>query len=258
MKIHFYKYQGAGNDFVLIDNREGAISLSTAQVAFLCDRRFGIGADGLMLLETVEDADFKMVYYNSDGNESTMCGNGGRCIAAFATHLGIAGLQMTFEAVDGLHFAVIKDRDVVALQMQDVTGIRFDEGFDILDTGSPHYIAWVKDTEAVDVFAEGRNIRNRDLFQPKGINVNFVQRDGNGLHIRTYERGVEDETLACGTGVTAAAIASVGQQTGVFQVPVKARGGELSVSFEKTSADSAQNIILTGEAKFVFEGAIDL
>ncbi len=258
MNIRFYKYQGAGNDFILIDNRDGQVKLNTEQVAFLCNRRFGIGADGLMLLELVEDADFKMVYFNSDGNESTMCGNGGRCIAAFAHKLGAAGKQMTFEAIDGLHFAVIKDNNIVALQMQDVTAIEFGEGYDILNTGSPHYITWVNDTATVDVFGEGRSIRNREQFQPKGINVNFVNRKGNGLDIRTYERGVEDETFACGTGVTAAAIASVGRQTGVFHVPVAAKGGDLSVSFEKTSDTTAENIILTGDAKFVFEGEIGI
>lgn len=258
MNIPFHKYQGAGNDFVLIDNRDKSITLNTAQIALLCNRRFGIGADGLMLLELVEDADFKMVYFNSDGNESTMCGNGGRCIAAFAHTLGVAGRQMNFEAIDGLHFAVIKENNIVALQMQDVSTIAFNDGFDILDTGSPHYIQWVDDAGAVDVFQEGRTIRNREPFQPKGINVNFVNRNGNGLTIRTYERGVEDETLACGTGVTAAAIASVGQQTGVFHVPVTAKGGALSVSFEKTSPGTAENIILTGEAKFVFQGSIQM
>jgi diaminopimelate epimerase len=258
MNIRFYKYQGAGNDFILIDNRDGQIKLNTEQISFLCDRRFGIGADGLMLLELVEDADFKMVYYNSDGNESTMCGNGGRCIAGFAHKLGVAGRQMNFEAIDGLHFAVIKDNNIVALQMQDVKSIEFGEGHDILNTGSPHYVTWVENTADINVFQEGRSIRNQEQFQPKGINVNFVQRNGNGLNIRTYERGVEDETFACGTGVTAAAIASVGRQTGVFTVPVIAKGGSLSVSFEKTGVTTAENIILTGEAKFVFEGEIEL
>lgn len=256
MNIHFYKYHGAGNDFILADNRERNIQLTTEQVAALCDRRFGIGADGLMLLQLTEDADFEMVYYNSDGNESTMCGNGGRCIAAFANRLGIVDRQMNFKAIDGMHFAVIKDDDIVALQMQDVAGIQFGDGFEILDTGSPHYISWVEDASEVDVFREGRAIRSREQFQPKGINVNFVNKKGNGLAIRTYERGVEDETLACGTGVTAAAIVSVGKETGVFHVPVAAKGGQLSVSFEKTNEQTAENIILTGPAKFVFEGDV--
>lgn len=258
MKLHFSKYQGAGNDFILIDNRKQELFLDTARIALLCDRRFGIGADGLMLLQLCEDADFEMVYFNSDGKESTMCGNGGRCIAAFAHRLGITGKQMNFKAVDGMHFAVIRENNIVALQMQDVTDIEFGTGFEILNTGSPHFVSWVPQAAAVDVFAAGRAIRNQDRFQPKGINVNFVNRKGNGLDIRTYERGVEEETLACGTGVTAAAIVSVGRQTGVFHIPVSARGGNLSVSFEKTQPHTAENIILTGEAASVFEGAIEI
>jgi len=257
MKIHFYKYQGAGNDFILIDNRDNALSLTTGQVAFLCDRRFGIGADGLMLLQSSPGADFEMVYYNADGNESTMCGNGGRCIAAFAYHQGLTGKDMNFKAIDGLHRALVREGAIVSLHMQDVTHIRFEEGYAMLDTGSPHYVREVDDVQSVDVFNEGRAIRNQ--FAPKGINVNFVAAgDGSGLTIRTYERGVEDETLACGTGVTAAAIASVKHATGTFEVPVKAMGGALSVSFEKKSADTAEHIILTGPAQKVFEGDIEL
>lgn len=257
MELTFYKYQGAGNDFVLIDNREGNINLDTKQIAHLCDRHFGIGADGLMYLQLCADADFQMVYFNSDGNESTMCGNGGRCIAAFAHHLGVAGTTMKFKAIDGMHEAVINKDKTVALHMQDVTNIEFAETYQVLNTGSPHYVVWVEATAEVDVFEEGRNIRNQDRFQPKGINVNFVSRiNDDGIAIRTYERGVEDETLACGTGVTAAAIVSAGMQTGKFEIPVKAVGGDLSVSFEKKDAGTAQHIILTGEAAFVFKGSI--
>lgn len=258
MNIHFYKYQGAGNDFVIIDNREGNIQLSTGQIAFLCDRRFGIGADGLMLLQSFADADFDMVYYNADGNESTMCGNGGRCIAAFANHQQIIGRETTFKAIDGLHDAAILPNYNVALHMINVDDIRFEDGYTILNTGSPHYIKEVENTDLVNVFEEGRNIRNQSEFQPKGINVNFVAGNEKGLSIRTYERGVEDETLACGTGVTAAAIASVKKQTGIFQIAVKAKGGDLSVIFEKRTANTAENIILTGGAQFVFEGDIEI
>lgn len=258
MELNFYKYQGAGNDFILMDNREGSIALNTEQIARLCDRHFGIGADGLMLLQLDEEADFEMVYFNSDGKESTMCGNGGRCIAAFAYKLGAAARQMTFKAIDGLHFAVVKDNNIVALQMQDVTAIEFGVGYEVLNTGSPHYISWVDSVADVPVFEEGRAVRNSERFREQGINVNFVNRNGNGIAIRTYERGVEDETLACGTGVTAAAIVSVGQQTGVFHIPVAAKGGALSVSFEKTGAQTAENIILTGGANFVFEGKVEI
>lgn len=258
MELSFYKYHGAGNDFILVDNRSGAIQLQVSQIAALCHRRFGIGADGLMLLQEVPDADFEMVYYNADGNESTMCGNGGRCIAAFAHHLGIAGADMRFKAVDGMHKARIRPDGTVALHMQDVQQIGFEEDHVILDTGSPHYIQWVDDVSRIDVFGEGRAIRNREAFQPKGINVNFVQRAGGDLLIRTYERGVEDETLACGTGVTAAAIAAVGAETGHFHIPVRAVGGMLSVSFEKKDAGTAEDIVLTGGAVFVFKGIVGI
>lgn len=258
MKLNFYKYQGAGNDFVLLDNRNDALNLSTSQIAWLCNRHFGIGADGLMLLQNCAHADFEMVYFNSDGQESTMCGNGGRCIAAFAHHIGASGKEMHFKAIDGMHIATIKEDNNVDLHMQDVTDIEEGEDFAILNTGSPHFVQWVKDVEQIDAFTEGRRIRNRDAFQPKGINVNFVARQGEAIAIRTYERGVEDETLACGTGVTAAAIVSVGQQTGKFKVTVKAMGGTLWVSFEKTDAHNARNIVLTGRADFVFSGQIEI
>lgn len=258
MEITFYKYQGAGNDFILIDNREGLVHLTTTQVAQLCDRHFGIGADGLMCLQTAPGADFEMVYFNSDGNESTMCGNGGRCIAAFAHHLKVAGTTMRFKAIDGMHDATIQEDGHVALHMKDVTAIEFADAFQVLDTGSPHYVSWVDDTALVDVFAEGRRIRNTDRFQPKGINVNFVSRDDKGIVIRTYERGVEDETLACGTGVTAAAIVAVGQDTGHFDIAVKAVGGNLSVSFDKQDSNTATNVVLTGGAQFVFKGNVEV
>ncbi len=258
MKIPFYKYHGAGNDFILMDNRDGAIQLTVEQVAALCHRRFGIGADGLMLLQTAVGADFEMVYYNSDGNESTMCGNGGRCIAAFAYHKGIVREHMSFKAIDGLHEAHILENGTVALHMQAVKQIDFEERYTILDTGSPHLVQWVEDLDQTEVFREGREIRNWPRFQPKGINVNFVQRLDKGIAIRTYERGVEDETLACGTGVTAAAIVAAGKETGHFDIPVQALGGDLSVAFDKKDAGTAEHIVLTGGATFVFEGTITI
>jgi diaminopimelate epimerase len=258
MKIHFYKYHGAGNDFILVDNRDRQIALSIEQIAFLCHRRFGIGADGLMLLQAIDNADFEMVYFNADGNESTMCGNGGRCIAAFAHRLGITGDTMEFMAIDGMHKAEVLQGGNVALHMQDVHTIEFEKDYAILNTGSPHFIQWVDDAATIDVFARGREIRNRSEFQPKGINVNFVNRTKDGINIRTYERGVEDETLACGTGVTAAAIAAVGKKKGSYTIPVKAMGGMLSVSFDKKSETTAEHIVLTGGATFVFEGEVDV
>lgn len=258
MKINFFKYQGAGNDFVIIDNRSGNIQLTTAQVNFLCDRRFGIGADGLMLVEQAEGYDYRMVYFNADGNESTMCGNGGRCIAAFTHHAGMAGGEQFFVAVDGPHKANILSEDVVSLQMQDVSQIEIAQDATILNTGSPHFVQFVADVATIDVYKEGKAIRNRAQFQPKGINVNFVMATDTGLKVRTYERGVEDETLACGTGVTAVAIASAADKTGQMTIPVEAMGGMLEVSFEKTDAQHAHNIWLKGPAKMVFSGTIEI
>ncbi|MGN6566604.1 MAG: diaminopimelate epimerase [Flavipsychrobacter sp.] len=258
MIIQFHKYQGTGNDFILIDNRAKGISLTKDQVAFLCHRRFGIGADGLMLLQDAEGYDFRMVYYNSDGGESTMCGNGGRCITAFAKKLGLVKKVANFIAIDGAHFATINEDGTVSLHMQDVQEINAADGHTTLNTGSPHYVQWVNDVQNTDVFTEGRRIRNRDEFQPKGINVNFVQLQNGKLWVRTYERGVEDETLSCGTGVTASAIAATANATGEFNTTLYTPGGTLNVSFIKDSADTARNVVLSGPATFVFEGAIEL
>lgn len=258
MRLHVYKYQGAGNDFVLIDNRKGDVYLDRTQIAWLCDRHFGIGADGLMLLQEVPGADFEMIYFNADGQESTMCGNGGRCIAAFAHRLGMKDMPLRFKAIDGMHEATLLPEMKVALLMQDVDSMEHGAGYTYLDTGSPHFITWVDDINSVDVVAEGRAIRHQERFEPKGVNVNFVQRQQDSLCIRTYERGVEDETLACGTGITAAAIASVAAASGHFSVSVKARGGDLQVSFDKTNEGRFRNIILQGPAQFVFEADITI
>lgn len=258
MKLHFYKYQGAGNDFILADNRDKNIHLNRQQVAFLCDRHFGIGADGLMLLEPAGGYDFRMVYYNSDGNESTMCGNGGRCITAFAKKLGIIQDACNFVAIDGPHHAVIDKQGLVHLGMQDVHHIAFQDGFTILNTGSPHYVLPVDDVDNTDVFTCGREIRNTEIYQPKGINVNFVQDTGEAIKVRTYERGVENETLSCGTGVTACAIATVHRATGNFDRPVITPGGRLRVTFRKSSPESATEVVLIGPAELVFEGYIDV
>lgn len=258
MTTAFYKYQGTGNDFILMDNRDKSIQLSHTQIAQLCDRRFGIGADGLMLLEQEAGYDFKMVYYNADGNESTMCGNGGRCITAFAKKLGIINTHTKFIAVDGVHDATVNADDTISLQMKNVSSILIQPEYTTLDTGSPHYVVFVNDVKNTDVFNEGKSIRNKAEYQPRGINVNFVQREANTLAVRTYERGVEDETLSCGTGVTAAAIASTDTQTGDFNIAITTPGGMLSVRFQKTSALEAKDVILTGAAEFVFMGSLDL
>ncbi len=254
--IAFAKYHGTGNDFILIDNRQARFSFSKEEVAALCHRRFGIGADGLMLLENAKAADFKMVYYNADGGISTLCGNGSRCIVAFAQHLGmLQGEEAVFEAADGLHQAQLLPDGNITIEMQNVDEILPDEEGVFLDTGSPHLVIRTPDARGENVCAQGRELRNVARFAPGGTNVNFVEKRSDGsLYVRTYERGVEDETLSCGTGVTAAAIASVGDHTGGFHIPVETPGGMLGVRFQKTDAGKATNIYLTGPAQFVFEG----
>jgi diaminopimelate epimerase len=253
----FYKYQGTGNDFILFDNRDGSIALSAAQIKDMCDRHFGIGADGVMLLENAEGYDFKMVYYNSDGNESTMCGNGGRCLVAFAKRLGIITEIADFIAIDGPHKATTSEGNMVSLHMKNVDQIDTIVDGMILNTGSPHFVVWVPDVNTVDVVATGRAIRNRNEYQPDGINVNFVQVMPDRLLVRTYERGVEDETLSCGTGVTAAAIAASTDKVGDFATGIQTPGGNLRVSFTKVDAGAAVDVVLTGPAAFVFSGELN-
>jgi diaminopimelate epimerase len=256
MDITLHKYHGAGNDFLLIDNRKDNIHLITEQIAHLCHRNFGIGADGLMLLENDAHHDFKMVYYNSDGNQSTMCGNGGRCIVLFAHHLGIIQNNTTFMAVDGVHQASINTDGTVSLQMIDVHNILLDKTHYEINTGSPHYVKFTKDIDTINVPIEGAAIRTQTKYMPNGINVNFVQIiSTNLLKIRTYERGVENETLACGTGVTAAAIAyyiKAQITTNTATIAVQARGGNLSVALHFNGNNGFDNIILTGPAQRVF------
>ena len=254
----FYKYHGTGNDFILFDNREGKIKFTTGQAAHLCNRHLGIGADGLMLLEHAEGYDFRMVYYNADGRESTMCGNGGRCIAAFAKSLGIIDRTARFVATDGPHTAVISADGLISLHMHDVAEININDGYTLLNTGSPHYVVFVKDVKNTEVFNEGRKIRNLPQFQPDGINVNFVQLQDGKLKVRTYERGVEDETLSCGTGVTAAAIAATAMFEGIFATDIETPGGHLVVTFTKDAPTSAKDVVLTGPAVFVFKGEIEV
>ncbi len=257
MKIHFSKYQGTGNDFVLIDNRKKEIVLSTEQIKFLCDRRFGIGADGLMLLEAETGFDFKMVYYNSDGNQSSMCGNGGRCISAFAKRLNLVGDKANFLAIDGAHESVFLNK-IIKLHMNDVSGIEKIGNDFYLNTGSPHYVRIVSDLNSFNVVEEGKKIRYNDRFKEKGTNVNFIEKKENVLHVRTYERGVEDETYSCGTGVTASALIS--SVLNMFETKdhcsIITPGGNLSVSFKRVSDESFTNVWLEGPAEFVFEGTI--
>ncbi|MCF8450952.1 MAG: diaminopimelate epimerase, partial [Taibaiella sp.] len=220
-------------------------------------RHLGIGADGLMLLEMADGYDFRMVYYNADGRESTMCGNGGRCITAFAKHLKIINNTAHFIAIDGPHTATINPDGQISLQMKDVSNMDIRDGYTILNTGSPHYVCWVKDVTTLDVFREGKAIRNSSEFLEEGINVNFTQILGDSISVRTYERGVEDETMSCGTGVTAAAIAATCKSTGAFTTDVDTPGGKLQLSFTKNTPTTAVNVLLIGPAVFVFQGEIN-
>jgi len=262
MELPFHKYQGAGNDFVIIDQRsESWIDPGNQPlVARLCDRRFGIGADGLMLLVSHPDYDFEMVYFNADGRPGSMCGNGARCIVAFAKKRGLFSEETHFLAVDGPHRARMPRPEWVELHMTDVTAVETAPDFYFLDTGSPHYVQFVPALDQVDVVSRGRAIRYNDRFREVGTNVNFVERRADGLHIGTYERGVEDETLACGTGVTAAALVSSLESAADeadLEIPVYARGGDLSVRFRR-EGQRFTNIWLCGPATFVFRGQINL
>lgn len=254
MEINFLKYQGAGNDFVMIDNRAETFPKDDILlIAKMCDRRFGIGADGLILLEHKDGFDFRMVYYNADGRESSMCGNGGRCITAFAKYLGVIQKKANFLAIDGPHIATVLENGNISLGMQDVEEIeKIQEGHFLLNTGSPHYVI-VVDVMPEDIVTRAKEIRYNKRFKDLGVNVNFMVLHDEGLQIRTYERGVEDETLACGTGsVAAAIIASRYQHADKHKVITK--GGVLYVSFK----DSFTQVFLEGPATFVYSGTWSL
>ena len=259
MQITFYKYQGTGNDFVMIDNRENIFPKDDIKrIEKLCDRRFGIGADGLILLENDSETDFRMVYYNSDGNESSMCGNGGRCLVAFAKSKNVINNEADFIATDGLHHATIAENGIVSLQMKDVDELKIENDYVFLNTGSPHHVSMVEDLENYDVKNNGASIRYSDLYGKVGSNVNFVKQiSENHFAVRTYERGVENETLSCGTGATAVAIAmnAIGK-TNSNQIQLDVEGGKLDVSFEKRD-NKFTNVFLKGPATFVFKGTIE-
>ena len=260
MILQFAKYQGTGNDFVILDNRDNKYdNLTKKQIEFLCDRRFGIGADGLMLLNTHANYDFEMKYYNSDGRESSMCGNGGRCLTKFASDIGLILSDYKFIAVDGEHEASINTDGTVALKMNDVDDMKYDHGNFILNTGSPHFVTMANDVMHLDVFKKGREIRYSDEFKEEGINVNFVQQteEPDKIIVRTYERGVEDETYSCGTGVTACALVCYHNDNGFNRVEIQTKGGQLSVEYDKLG-DSFKNVWLNGPAIKVFEGMVDL
>ena len=251
--MEFYKYQGAGNDFVMIDNRLQTFPKEdTALIANMCDRHFGIGADGLILLEEAEDADFRMVYFNADGREGTMCGNGGRCVVAFAYKLGLIKKKTSFQAIDGLHYAEVLEDGRVALAMKEPSKIeKTPEGHYILDTGSPHYVI-VCEQMPEEIIEEARRIRFGERFKQQGINVNFIVIEGGQIQIRTYERGVENETMACGTGaVAAAAVAKLMNKAN--HIGIAALGGDLEVYFGVYP--SLSGLVLKGPANYSFQGA---
>lgn len=274
----FYKYQGAGNDFLIADNRDAGLQLSIEQIEALCDRRYGVGADGLMLLEKSPVYDFRMVYYNSDGSGGMMCGNGGRCMVAFAADMGIS--HFDFEAADGFHTAQILDaahgiktvrlkmKDVDAVQTYDsLTGVKVPSSGFFLDTGTRHYVRFVADLDYYDIVSEGRDIRyHAQEFLPVGVNVNFVEPLDGNLKVRTYEKGVEDETNACGTGIVASCIAafvaghapSMTMADGRVRYDVRAKKDDLSVDFMPSEVRVAEDVWLTGPAAFVAKIIVDL
>ena len=260
MQLEFYKYHGTGNDFIIVDNYfKTAPLLTTNQIKLLCDRHFGIGADGLMMLSKKEGYDFEMVYFNADGNESSMCGNGGRCLVKFAHHRGIHKTMYLFIATDGEHEAEIDIDGTVSLKMKDVNEVEQHIHHTIINTGSPHFIKFAEDVANVNVVKTGREIRYSTAFNKNGINVNFVETvDDSSINVRTYERGVEDETLSCGTGVTAAALVAAHNQNGFNNVDVITKGGKLSVEFYKIDDQHFKDIWLCGPAEFVFKGSIEL
>ncbi len=256
--IKFYKYQGTGNDFIIVDDRQKTFNTDKAHVAQLCHRRFGIGADGLILLQPHQELDFYMQYFNSDGAESSMCGNGGRCLAAFAHLLGLSkNNTMQFMAIDGVHEAKILENNVVSLKMNNVNHIAvFGDSYE-LNTGSPHYVAFTKQLKSFDLITNAKAIRYNSIYKQAGINVNFIEPTGtNDLFVRTYERGVEDETYSCGTGVTACAIVQAVKNNfsnGQHAINIQTPGGNLTVSYQKNE-NTFTNVWLTGPAVLVFTG----
>lgn len=262
MTIFFTKYHGTGNDFILMDNRRENIKLTTEEISFLCNRRLGIGADGLIYIMPSKKHDFEMKYFNANGLEGSMCGNGGRCITGFAYHLGIISKNAHFKAIDGEHKSIVHSSSANELYIEfsilDVEVSAQTESLQFINTGSPHYIEIVDNIESLDVKEKGKELRWDKRFQPEGTNVNFVEIEKDVLHVKTFERGVEDITLSCGTGVTAAAI-SVDLQSKVSRnkYNIKTPGGDLKITFERKN-QVYKNIQLSGPVVKVFEGIINL
>ncbi len=258
MKVNFRKYQGTGNDFVIIDDRDHRFPDKRLDlITNICDRKFGVGADGVILIRNHAEFDFEMIYFNSDGSKS-FCGNGTRCAVSDCYSLGMIKRTTKFLSTDGIHEAEILENGIVRLLMHNVDKVETNGDDFIIDTGSPHYVTNVERLSDLDVVKSGREIRYSERFSKNGINVNFVEQCGNIVSIRTYERGVENETLSCGTGATAVALSfSIGIG---LESPVKVivQGGELAVEFEKLDQNRFRNIYLSGPAEFVFEGQITL
>jgi diaminopimelate epimerase len=257
MEINFHKYQGTGNDFVMLDNRDGKYNqLTIAQIQMICDRRFGIGADGLICINKHENYAFEVDYSNSDGSKS-FCGNGARCSVAFAASLGVDCESITFLAIDGEHQAKLSD-NTISIEMQNVLEVKEIDGDFELNTGSPHYIRFIDNNEIYNVVEFGRSIRYSSNYQENGINVNLVQQHGKVINVATYERGVEDETFSCGTGVAASAIACAYKEKklGFNEYDITVKGGKLKVSFFSENNLSFTNIWLSGSAEFVFKGTM--
>ena len=256
MNITFFKYQGTGNDFIMVNAVDKGITLEPLQIQRLCNRKFGIGADGIILIKADVKTDFYVDYYNPDGSQS-FCGNGSRCAVAFAFAENVfEGKTCSFNAIDGTHTGEVLDIDNIEISMRDVEGVEEVDGDFVLDTGSPHFVRRCNALKELDIITEARKVRYNQRFSEQGINVNFISQNGSEIHMRTYERGVEDETLSCGTGVTAVALSSVSED-GVYARKIITKGGDLMVNFKK-SGDLFQTIRLKGAAKFVFSGLVNL
>ena len=265
MKIQFYKYQGTGNDFVMVDNRDGCFNYNNTEfISSICDRKYGIGCDGLILIEDDIDLDFNMRYFNSDGSQLGMCGNGARCVTHFAKKLGIINNSAIFQAIDGIHHAEITDNNYARVKMNDIDMSNYDlidKNFDniYLNTGSPHLVINSNDIDKIDVFNEGRKIRFDDTYKKEGVNINFVEvaSDNSLCKVRTYERGVEDETLSCGTGAIAVAVVlNYSNIVSKKEIKISMKGGDLNVSFDRVG-DNFSNIWLSGVVSEVYKGEIN-
>lgn len=262
MKITFEKYHGAGNDFIIIDDRKRNIKLNKDNIVLLCHRRFGIGADGLILMQESRIHDFKMTYFNTNGNEGSLCGNGGRCVVYFAKQKGLINSKSRFEAIDGEHQAHIlsskENGGVVSLKMADVHKIEEYDDYYFLNTGSPHYVKIVENIDSIDAYNAGKNIRWDNRFQPKGTNADFIMIKDDHLVVRTFERGVENLTLSCGTGVVASAIVAAEISAKIFvNYRIKTDGGDLKVKFKKKNKVYT-DIWLEGPVVKVFDGVVEL